>query len=261
VVVVKGRNFSWYKVALPKEADCYVYADFVKRISETLGLVKANRLNVRGGPGTKFGILGQLKRGEQIIIKKKEGEWYKIFPTDTIYGWIHKDYLEYAGSAKDFLEEKRLRDELEKKIEKLEKDYQKSLTTNNRLISLNKIVKKLESLQSEYSNFKEIVARLQDKKDTIMQKIESYKLKERNFPWNENIVEAEGKIEELGRFFGKKGTHKLIKDSKTVFYLESNDINLDTFSGCRVKVWGVVEENDQRGEPLLRVEKVAFNGM
>ncbi len=256
-VIICGKNFSWYKVMLPPDADCYLCADFVEETDKTTGFIKANKLNIRGGPDTKFGIVGHLKKGDKVIIKKREGGWYKISPPETAYGWIHKDYVFNAGSAQAFLEERKLLSKFEGKFRKLERDYQKSLSAQDQLLSLEDVLKKLDSLLTEYSNCKEIVVRLQKKKDLILEKIKSFGLvKEISQIREQNIVEAEGKIQDLGKFLGRRGTHKLIKDSKTLFYLESEEINLDVFSSCPVRVWGFVEGDRQASEPLLRVEKL-----
>ncbi len=256
-VVICGKNFSWYKVMLPPDADCYLCADFVEETGKTTGFIKANKLNIRGGPDTKFGIVGHLKKDDEVVIKKREGGWYKILPPETAYGWIYKDYVFNAGSAQAFLEKRKLLNEFEGKFRKFERHYQKSLSAQDQLLSLENVLKKLDSLLMEYSNCKENVIRLQKKKDLILEKIKSFGLVEQISQLREqNIIEAEGKIQDLGKFLGKRGTHKLIKDSKTLFYLESEEINLNVFSNRPVRVWGFIEGDRQASEPLLRVEKL-----
>ncbi len=257
LVIICGKNFSWYKVMLPPDADCYICADFVEENGKTMGFIKVNKLNIRGGPDTKFGIVGHLKKNDEVIIKKRESGWYKIFPPETAYGWIYEDYLFNAGSAQAFLEERKLLSKFEEKFRKLERDYQESFSAQDQLLSPKDVLKKLDSLLAEYSNCKEIVVRLQKKKDIILERIKSFSLvREISQIREQNIVEAEGKIQDLGKFLGRRGTHKLIKDSKTIFYLESEEINLDIFSNCRVRVWGFIESDHQASEPLLRVEKL-----
>jgi hypothetical protein len=50
--------------------------------------VRGSRLNVRGGPGENFSILGRLEKGTTINIVGERGEWLKIEPTADIHGFV-----------------------------------------------------------------------------------------------------------------------------------------------------------------------------
>jgi cell wall-associated NlpC family hydrolase len=43
-----------------------------------VGVVKANALNVRSGPGTSYSIIGILHRGSKVTLYENTGKWYKI---------------------------------------------------------------------------------------------------------------------------------------------------------------------------------------
>ncbi len=51
--------------------------------------VTASRLNVRGGPGTRFEVIGTLNRGDKVEVEARSGSWARI-GTD---GWVHASYL------------------------------------------------------------------------------------------------------------------------------------------------------------------------
>ena len=51
------------------------------------------RLNVRTGPGTKFRIIGNLKTGDQVQIRKRAEDWIQVAPKDGTSGWIPQGYL------------------------------------------------------------------------------------------------------------------------------------------------------------------------
>lgn len=51
--------------------------------------VTASKLNVRSGPGTRFNVIGSLKRGDVVKIEATSGSWSRI-DSD---GWVHNGYL------------------------------------------------------------------------------------------------------------------------------------------------------------------------
>jgi len=51
--------------------------------------VTAPSLNVRGGPGTNFAVLGKLAKGTDVIAMETRRDWVRV--TDA--GWVHSAYL------------------------------------------------------------------------------------------------------------------------------------------------------------------------
>jgi len=49
---------------------------------------------------------------------------------------------------------------------------------------------------------------------------------------------ASGEIVASGRFFGRRGTHKIIRDGITLYYLQSSKYNLNLYLEYQVKIWG-----------------------
>lgn len=54
--------------------------------------VTASVLNIRGGPGTRFGVIGNVKRGEQVEVFETDGRWARISND----GWVYMSYLRRA---------------------------------------------------------------------------------------------------------------------------------------------------------------------
>jgi len=52
-------------------------------------VVTATSLNVRGGPGTSFEVIGSLANGQQVDALEWNGDWIRIDG----HGWVHKNYL------------------------------------------------------------------------------------------------------------------------------------------------------------------------
>jgi len=261
IVVICGKNFSWYKVILPTDAACYIHSKFVKNTGKYEGLIETNKLNVRGGAGIQFGIVGQLKKGEEVIIRKKEGEWYKILPPENSYGWIFEDNLKKAGKAQEFLEKRKKITDFEKKFIALEEECQETLSMSGsgQILHLKNILKKIDLLAEEYANYKNIITQLKNKEKDILEQIKTINLaKQSSQSKKQDMIKAEGKIGELGNFLSRKGTHRLTKNSKTIFYLESKKINLSAFSNYSVEIWGIVEGSQKTGMPLIKVERLTI---
>lgn len=55
-------------------------------------IVVPNTLNVRGGPGTNFGILNTLKKGDQVEVIEVNGAWSRIDDSS----WVNSDFLRRA---------------------------------------------------------------------------------------------------------------------------------------------------------------------
>jgi hypothetical protein len=57
--------------------------------------VTANSLNVRGGPGTDYAIVGNLKAGYVVPVLEKSGSWVRIEFGGTV-AWVHGDYVKLS---------------------------------------------------------------------------------------------------------------------------------------------------------------------
>lgn len=51
--------------------------------------VTASTLNVRGGPGSKYQVMGKLNRGHKTEVIERSGSWGRI----DMDGWVHTGYL------------------------------------------------------------------------------------------------------------------------------------------------------------------------
>ena len=58
------------------------------------GTVTASSLNIRKGPGTSYNIIGKtLKKGDEVEILEKSGNWGKIEYEEGKFGWISLSYV------------------------------------------------------------------------------------------------------------------------------------------------------------------------
>lgn len=70
-----GEPSRWARIAWPKNTPVWVYGDFVDKTS---GVVKSAKLNLRGGPGENYSVVGQLNKGDSIKKLEAKGDWLKI---------------------------------------------------------------------------------------------------------------------------------------------------------------------------------------
>lgn len=58
--------------------------------------VHASKLNVRGGAGTGFNVIGSLKEGETVVILRVDGDWSEVSYCGTWgskTGWVYNRYI------------------------------------------------------------------------------------------------------------------------------------------------------------------------
>ena len=79
----------WYRIVLPPAAGAWVHASFVDA-----GAVKATRLNLRGGPGEEYSILGRLEKGTPIKQLETKNGWIKIEAPTNAHGFVAAHLLE-----------------------------------------------------------------------------------------------------------------------------------------------------------------------
>ena len=67
----------------------------------TTGLVTATTLNVRNGPGTKYGIVTTVKKNEYIRVFAGVGDWYIVQVEGDYVGAVNQKYVKaiYPNSS------------------------------------------------------------------------------------------------------------------------------------------------------------------
>lgn len=93
VVTVVKENFEWYAIRLPAETPCYVYANYITRLSESSGVINSENVNIRLKADKKSVVLGKIDQGTSVIIKSTVGDWYVIEAPAQAIGWMHKSLL------------------------------------------------------------------------------------------------------------------------------------------------------------------------
>ncbi len=86
----KDEPSKWDRVDLPTNRLVWVDAQFVDSKTQT---VKARKLNIRGGPGENYSVVGRLEKGDPVAGVKKEKGWIGINPPTNSYGFIASECL------------------------------------------------------------------------------------------------------------------------------------------------------------------------
>jgi uncharacterized protein YgiM (DUF1202 family) len=83
-----GHAASWTRVQLPAAVPVWVHSSYVQ--ADT---VRADRLNLRSGPGENYGILGQLNSGDKIKVRARKGNWIQVEAPAQAEAFVATDYL------------------------------------------------------------------------------------------------------------------------------------------------------------------------
>ena len=87
---------AWAKIALPAPAQAWIKTAFIDAAAKT---VIPKKLNLRGGPGENYGVLGTLLKGDSVTEIETKGEWTKIAPPAGAYAFVAAQYLSQDAGA------------------------------------------------------------------------------------------------------------------------------------------------------------------
>lgn len=90
-----GDRKQWARIAYPANTPVWVFASFV----DTNKTVTSARLNLRGGPGENFSIVGRLTKGATVKEIKTQGEWMQIEAPAEATAYIAAVYLKQDATA------------------------------------------------------------------------------------------------------------------------------------------------------------------
>ena len=90
-----GEPAQWAKIALPSSTHAWVNSKFVDATSKT---VSAKKLNLRGGPGENFSVLGVIENGAPVKEIQTKGDWMEIESPNSACAFVAAMYLTQAAS-------------------------------------------------------------------------------------------------------------------------------------------------------------------
>jgi uncharacterized protein YgiM (DUF1202 family) len=81
---------AWAKIVLPPSIHVWVNTTFINATNKT---VIPRKLNLRGGPGENYSVLGTMKRGDTVKEISNKGDWLEIEPPVDAYAFVAAQYL------------------------------------------------------------------------------------------------------------------------------------------------------------------------
>jgi uncharacterized protein YgiM (DUF1202 family) len=76
---------KWAKIALPTNAPVWISAHFVDAASKT---VVPKKLNLRGGPGENYSVVGTMTKGTAVKEIETKGDWIRIEPPANSFAFV-----------------------------------------------------------------------------------------------------------------------------------------------------------------------------
>jgi len=89
-VTIIGEKDNWFQVKIADGRIGWIAGWLINDRNESLekAVVKGSVVNIRKGPGTEYGVTGQVKSGAVLTILKSENNWYLVKLPDGKQGWI-----------------------------------------------------------------------------------------------------------------------------------------------------------------------------
>jgi len=80
---------QWAKISYPTNANVWVDAKYI----DSNGTVSSKKLNLRGGPGENYSVVGVLQHGESVTQLETKGNWIKIEPPTNAFAFVAAKFL------------------------------------------------------------------------------------------------------------------------------------------------------------------------
>lgn len=88
LLFAKSLGTDWVELVPPESVAIWVSRDFIRD-----GVVTADTLNLRSGPGVNYSVVGELVRNSTVEVGEEFGEWLRIAPPQQASVWISRDYV------------------------------------------------------------------------------------------------------------------------------------------------------------------------
>lgn len=266
LVVGPGKN-DWLKVNLPRNSKAFIHKKFLSVKNSIYGIVNASRVNIRAGEGTRFNVIGQLNTEDIVEIVLQGKEWIQIFPYSNCFAWVHKDFVKKSGSAKSYINnEAKKREGLKLLIEaeNFEKNSKASAINNK---DLSPIIQKYKVIIRDYAQspankiarshidrLAKIILQIKKPAKKAKANLETPRVKKAILSQPNTKPDAQGKIIEAGKFFNRPGTHRLVKNGRTHYFLKSKTVDINQYTYHQAQVWGKIISSKRSKIPIIEVD-------
>jgi len=87
---------AWAKIVLPADVHVWVHTSFIDAATKT---VKPKKLNLRGGPGENYSVIGTLEKGATVKEVSVKGDWTAIEAPAGAFAFVAAQYLKQEAPA------------------------------------------------------------------------------------------------------------------------------------------------------------------
>jgi len=87
----KDEPPEWAQIVIPAAIPVWVDGDYIDSGTKT---IKSRLVNLRGGPGENYSVVGRLEKGAAIKEIKTEKGWVAIEPPTNAYAYVAAEFLE-----------------------------------------------------------------------------------------------------------------------------------------------------------------------
>jgi uncharacterized protein YgiM (DUF1202 family) len=91
-----GEPGQWSRIVMPTNASVWVDADFIDAASKA---VRVKKVNLRGGPGENYSVVGRLEKGAIVKDLHKKDNWLEIETPTNAFGFVASEYLDKQAAA------------------------------------------------------------------------------------------------------------------------------------------------------------------
>ena len=91
-----GEPAQWAKIALPSDTKVWIDSKYVDKSNNT---ISSKKLNLRGGPGENFSVLGVIEKGATVTSVETKGDWMQIQPPASAFAFVAAGYLKQEPGA------------------------------------------------------------------------------------------------------------------------------------------------------------------
>lgn len=200
-----------------------------------------NKVHVRAGPSLNFEVLGQLNKKHRVVIIGEEYGWCKIKLPKEALCFVHRDYIDQA-----VVQANRLR-------------ARAGAGINFNVLGILKKGQRVKILAEEGEWLR--IAPPDNCAGWI--KKDYLKLTKKRFPppvfkppAPQNQIEVSGIIDDLGKIINRPGAHKLIEGKKILYYLKSENINLNHYTRQGVYIIGEFIDAEDSPYPVINVKQI-----
>ena len=65
------------------------------------GTVTGSKLRMRAKPGTRYEVIGQLLKGDNVKVVAEDNGWLKIVAPESVTGWISNKFIDHGELTGD----------------------------------------------------------------------------------------------------------------------------------------------------------------